>query len=381
MYKRILILTYTDISRDPRVQRQIKWLKDENEITLVCEKPEAITGLQFIPYSQHKTGTMSGRIRMILLLIRLFRIFNWSDNHRALYQKLSGMNFDLIITHHPKLLPIALRLRDVGKCRKVILDAHEYYVDVYSDWWVWRTTMKPYYKWLAKNYIAHCDFIIAVNESMRDFYIRDHNSQADFITNSVDYEEYSVIIPDADKIKILHHGMASRSRKLELMIQIMDYLEPRFHLTLQIFTYNKDGAKYLEELKKLASKMKNNNIQFLPLVPPSEIAAFGNRFDIGLFFMPPSNLNEEYSLANKVYYYIQSRLMLAFSPLPEMKKLVERYDLGVVGPDYLPETMAGILNSLTFEKLLFYKQQSDKHAKELSSATNEIKFRGIIANL
>ena len=103
---------------------------------------------------------------------------------------------------------------------------------------------------------------------------------------------------------------------------LVDFLDDRFTLTFLIFELNIFSKLYLNKLKRIAKH--NPKIVFLKPVPADKLVEFGNQFDIGLFFMPPSNYNEEYSLANKVFQYIQSRLMLAVSPLPEMKNIVEK---------------------------------------------------------
>jgi hypothetical protein len=104
----------------------------------------------------------------------------------------------------------------------------------------------------------------------------------------------------------------------------------------------------------------------------------GNKYDIGLFFMPPTTLNEKYSLGHKITQYIQSRLMLIVSPLPEMKKLVEKYQLGISSEDYDVEKLARKMNSLSANEITFYKNQSHIHAEELASEPWRVKFLKIV---
>ena len=49
-----------------------------------------------------------------------------------------------------------------------------------------------------------------------------------------------------------------------------------------------------------------------------------------------------------------------------MNLFVKKYDLGIVGESFEPQDLADSLNNLSFEKILYYKQQAHKHAKELS---------------
>jgi hypothetical protein len=236
--------------------------------------------------------------------------------------------------------------------------------------------MKPYHNWLATNYLKYCDLIIAVNESMSRRYNIDFNVKSEHITNAVDYEEMEPGKVNPNEIKLIHHGLASRSRKIEIMVELMKYLDERFTLTLVLLEINKLSEIYVNKLKKMANGDKR--IKFLKPVDMKDVVSFGNKYDIGLFFMPPTNYNEEYSLANKVFQFIQSRLMLAFSPLPEMKKIVVENNLGIVSDNYEPKNLADKLNRLSAEEIYQYKINSHLKAQELSSEKNRIKFLEII---
>ena len=106
---------------------------------------------------------------------------------------------------------------------------------------------------------------------------------------------------------------------------------------------------YIRRLKNLASG--NPRILFREPVPYSDIIQMGNEYDIGLFFMPPATLNEKFSLGHKVFQFIQSRLMLAISPLPEMQKIVTEYGLGICADNFNPRDMADKLNKLSVDEI------------------------------
>jgi hypothetical protein len=64
-----------------------------------------------------------------------------------------------------------------------------------------------------------------------------------------------------------------------------------------------------------------------------------------------------------LYEFIQAKLAIAISPSPEMKKVVEQYDLGVVADDFTPENLANKIKELTRKDILFYKNNSLKASK------------------
>ncbi len=374
--KKILLLAYHEISRDPRVYKQIKWMEGKYDVTTLCKIPANELKTKYVIYPD--TNFFMKKLRMVLLLLRMYNKYLWDGVHRTLVENLKKNKFDLIIAHHIYLLPIAFKIAE--HCgAKVVLDAHEYYTEIYNDSFLWRLFMKKYFVWLSENNINRCSCVIAVNESMKDLYEKNFNINADYITNASEYVKIEPKKVDSGNIKIIHHGLASRSRKLELMVEMCKYLEPRFSVTFMIVEISVFSRLYVKKLKKIASKFKN--ITFLNPVAGNEVVKFGNNFDIGLFFMPPSNINEEYSLANKFFQYVQSRLMLAVSPLPEMKRLIDEYNIGIYSQGYNPELLAKKINKLSAEDIHNYKLNSDKCAYELSSEKNMKKFLNILEKL
>lgn len=372
--KKILILTYTDIANDAIVQKQINWLYNDYDLHVVCSKPNNIQGVEYIGYPAK--GFLKRNVRNLLLGLGLYGLYAYNRGHNKLTALLSGKGFDLIIVHHLKLLPLAFNIKPNSK---ILLYAHEYYMNMYDHSLYWRLFIKKYYLRLAEKYLPECDRIITVNESIKDLYEKNYMVKSDYIYNSVEYELMTPSSVDPCNIRILHHGLASTSRKPELMIELMKYLNPRFTLTIIFQTNSIINDIYIRKLKKMAAG--NPRIIFKELVPFNQIVKMGNDYDIGLFFMPPTTLNEEYSLGHKVFQYIQSRLMLVVSPLPEMKKIVEKYNLGIVSEDYDLKKLAEKINALSIEKIMFFKKQSDLHAKELGCESGKNKFLDIVTSV
>lgn len=372
--KKVLILTYTDVRRDPIVRNQINWLLEVYELNVVCNIPLNKEGVKFIKYPAQ--SFIQRNLRTLLLVMRLFNVYTWSKAHKKLTADLSGKGYELIIVHHIKLLPIAL---SVTPKAKILFYAHEYYTGMYDHSLLWRMLFKNYFIWIAKKYIHKCDYLITVCESIKEIYEKEYNIKADFIHNTAGYFKITPSAVDPKHIKMIHHGLASTSRKLELMISLMNYLDNRFTLTIILQTNSIINDLYIKKLKRLAGD--NPRIVFREMVEYDEVVNMGNEYDIGLFIMPPTTTNEIFSLGHKVFQYIQSRLMLVISPLPEMKKIVDKYNLGIYQEDYNIRKLAEKMRRLTAEDIYYYKCQADKHAADLSSDTGMKKLLNIVSNL
>jgi hypothetical protein len=176
-----------------------------------------------------------------------------------------------------------------------------------------------------------------------------------------------------DTIRIIHHGIAGEARRLDLLIELMEYLPENFTLDLMLMS---NAPDYTEKLKQMAAH--NPSIRFIPTVPTQEIPISTNNYDIGIFILPFTNLNYKYALPNKFFEFIQARLMIAIGASPEMQRITQQYDLGVVAPDFEPKTLANLLMGLDKDKIMYYKQNVHKAAYELSAATNQTLLRNVV---
>ncbi|WP_300827290.1 hypothetical protein [Helicobacter sp. UBA3407] len=175
-------------------------------------------------------------------------------------------------------------------------------------------------------------------------------------------------------IRIIHHGYASPDRKIEVMIETMDYVDSRFHLDLMLVpNYQRD---YYQTLQAMVEKRKN--VRILPPVSFEEIIPFSTQYDIGFYILKPANFNHLYALPNKFFEFIQARLAIAIGPSPEMARLVQEYNLGIIAKDFSAKEMAKSLNALTKEQILQYKENANQTAKILNAEKEGEKLLGVL---
>jgi len=112
-----------------------------------------------------------------------------------------------------------------------------------------------------------------------------------------------------------------------------------------------------------------------------EICEATNQYDIGLFLLPPVNLNYRFALPNKLFEFIQARLAVAIGPSPEMARVVRAHKVGVVSESFDPASMADSLNSLTREDLIRFKQASHRSADQLCFEAVSDRLLAVIQDL
>ena len=367
---KILIIAYPSLKKDPRPFRQIKNLYKDYELhTIGASK----SGYEKVFFKLKKHKFFIEFFRVFLLKMGLYKFYYWDRYKRKILKAVKKNNYDLIIVHEIRLLPLALKISNNSK---IILDAHEYSPKNFDDSFLWRFFIKKYYTKLCKDNLPFVDKVITVSPGIVNAYKDNFKTDTVLITNACEYE--ANIIPskiDSNLIKIIHHGTVSSSRKLELLIEMMNYLDnDKYQLNLMLVS-----SFYLKNyLNKLKRKAHNLNIIFLDPVERKDLIHFSNKFDIGIHFVPPTNFNLKYGLGNKFFEFIQSRLAIAIGPDIEMSSYVKKYNLGMIADDWSAESIAKKISSTNIDQLTFFKNQAHKYAKKLSSNNNDQLFKNII---
>src|SRR5262249_15869069 len=151
-----------------------------------------------------------------------------------------------------------------------------------------------------------------VCQSIADEYRLNYGVAPIVITNAPPYHDL-VPRPAADgRIRIVHHGVTISSRRIELMIEAMDFLNKRFELDLMLIP---NATSYVRDLERAAAARPR--VRIVPPVPMTELPRHLNQYDIGLFLLPPTNFNYQYALPNKFFEFVQGRLAVAVGPSPE----------------------------------------------------------------
>lgn len=398
--KKILIMLNADPNSNPRPNRMIEWLKKDYDLTVVARNEFQMSGVQSYAYNPrkslkgkgHKVGFLGALLhkingdfvgaftrfflRLVHLALGRYDEVNWLNlgHARTLIASLSKEQFDLIISHDLVLLPLAFGIR--GEKTKIMLDAREYYPMNFNDDWVWRITKKPVNEYLCNTYLQRCDKVLTVSPGLSDEYRREYGIEAEVIMSLPAFQELGPSPQDSGKIRMVHHGNANPSRKTELMLEMMDYVDDRFSLDLMLVV---TSVSYWNKIVEMAESRKN--VQVIPPVPMHDIVKTINQYDIGLYLASPGNFNVKYMLPNKLFEFIQARLAIAIGPSIEMKKIVEKYECGIVSQDFSPLSLAHELNHLTAERLDTLKQHAHQAAQELNAEVNGKRIHEIVKDL
>ena len=371
--QKILIIGFSHLHRDARIYRQIEFVKDRYCVWAAGFSDPAILGVTHIPLPEPVPTTWRQKIaHLFMLKTRQFERYYWK-RYGHMGKFLAKGDYDIIISNELESLPIACMLANRQKA-KIIFDAHEYAPREFEDSRKWRFLYMALRNHLCRIFLPQCHAIITVCEGIAEEYRKTFNVSCQVITNADYYHDIPPSAVEADKIRLVYHGIAIPQRHIEVMIDIMKYLDSRF--TLDLFLVPKDA----DLLKKLGKKIgRNPAIHLHPPLEMKSITQVLNNFDVGIDIIRPVNFNHRHSLPNKFFTFIQSRLTVAIGPSVEMSTLVRKYDLGIIAADFLAKTMAEALLGLNKEKISHYKNQAHWAAYELSAAPNKDKLLNILA--
>lgn len=367
--KKILVIVFSNLKHDARVLRHVNFLKDEYAVTVACLGAPATSKFKVVKLPSHRLTLFRKLVSGSFLLIRFHSIA-----HRILYpyhsltKQFKQENFDLIVANDVETLPLAFAFS--GSRTKVFFDAHEYAPRHFENVLTWRIFFQRFNIYLCKKYIPQVHGMVTVGRKIAEEYLKNFGVLPEVVTNAPAYREFKTR-PVEKPIKLVHHGIGTPSRKIEIMIEMMRILPDHFTLDLILMTPPSASAQtkaYLDELRALAQF--TNRIRFLPPVTVEEILPLLNQYDIGLIIIPPINFNYANTLPNKFFDNIQARVALAIGPTPEMAEIVNQHNLGVVSEDFSSKSLADKIQNLSVEQIDVFKRNADTAAHEYNAEKN-----------
>ena len=359
----ILILSFSDLKNDPRVYRQIRFLKDRYHVTAAGLGNPDVEDVAYYPITHNLPSIFLKAKWAISSKTKSFdRLRSYQQDVWHFPPDLREKRFDLIVANEIDLLPFVDWLWPETK---VILDAHEYSPREHEDSFFWRFFVRGFREYLCRKYMNRCERVMTVSEGIAREYEVNFGIRPVVITNAAEYEDMEPSPVKDGIVRLIHHGNATRSRKIEAMIEMMADLDGRFSLDLMLMPTDR---RYLQELKRRSQRVAN--VRLRDPVPMQQIVRSINAYDVGIFLLEPTTFNFKHVLPNKLFEFIQARLAVAIGPSIEMADIVRHADCGVIAPDFTPRSMAKTLSGLTRDKLECYKKQSHKAAYLLSSQPN-----------
>jgi len=385
----IAILAFSPLQRDARVLRQAQYLTAHYNTTVIAygKRPPGLHPQTKMYEITSPTGIGLLRKLRTFILLPLGRVLPAFSYERWYWQREDRRQaLQAVLEIHPHLihandwdtLPLAIKVAQKTGAR-ILLDLHEYSPRQFENRMYRRVIFNPMIDYFLKRYGSMADVVITVNQVIAERYAQEYQFHPSVVMNAPSLDiTPSFNITDAQRIRLIHHGAASRDRKLEMMIHALAQTDSRYSLTFMLV--GEDQA-YINALKSLSEEITPGRVTFLPPVPPTQIVSHIKHFDLGFFLLPPTSFSYYAALPNKFFDFVMAGLGVVIGPSLEMARLVDQYKFGAVASSFEPGDAARLLNSLTAKDIDEMKRNALEARKVLNAEVEMSKLIDLYASL
>ena len=350
--KRIYIVVINDLVTDQRAHRVAQTLHESGASVILA-------GRRF-SYSQAVDDREYSTRRIRFIFNKGF-LFYACFNFRLLCWLLISPK-GIIVSNDLDTLP-ACWLASKIKGVPLIYDSHEYFTEVPEL--VGRNFVRNFWLKIEKMLVPGLKYAYTVSVPIAEEYRKAYDVDFKVIRNLPYKLKHPIKRPDllpCDPVRtIIYQGSLNPGRGLESMILSMRGLnEYRFQII-------GDGP----QRSKLEGLVRENNlsdrIQFMGRIPLKELPALTAQASLGISLEENIGRNYFYSLPNKLFDYIQAGIPVLVSGLPEMKRIVEKFNIGMVAVSNNPRDLAGIVEFMMQdeEQRMLWKKNLHFAAEEL----------------
>lgn len=323
--KKVYISVTNDLLTDQRVHKTALMIMESGaEVVVIGRK---------WPSKEPIKGRLYQVKRFHILINKGFLFYAFYNIRLFLY--LLVHHADILVANDLDTLPANYLISRL-KGRPLVYDSHEYFTEVPEL--INRKRVRKIWLVLEKMMLPRIKFSSTVSESVAKEYRVKYDIQMGVIRNLSPLMRKEKRGPDQlhcnPRRVIIYQGALNEGRGLESMILAMRFLDK---YQLQIF-----GTGYLKS--KLEELIKRNNLgdyAFLcGRVPFNELKEYTRQASVGISLEENKGLNYYYSLPNKLFDYIHALIPVLVSDLPEMRKIVQEYNIGLIIDSHEPDHIA-----------------------------------------
>lgn len=323
---RVLVISYSDISHDARLLKQIRALSEDFDVT-VCghgEPFETSAELLLFECAESKRGD---RLRSALLHLGQYRMAALLEADNLVARKLlKGRNFDAVVTND--IEPVGLAI-DMFGADRVHADLHEYYPGLQDQDPAWVKLRQPYYRWMLANNVAKVTSVTTVSRAIADRYQSEFGFEVSVVENALPLVDIDPT-PVHEPIRLVHAGAALPNRHIEVMMRAV--ARSSADVTLDLYLTGA-GTEYHRSLEELSNEL-GERIRLHRPIARDQLVPTLNQYDVGVHLLPATATNNVLALPNKFFDFVQARLGVIVGPTKEMLSRVDEYDIGVVTEDF-----------------------------------------------
>ena len=246
--------------------------------------------------------------------------------------------------------------------KQLVFDSHELFPEVPEL--VHRPMVRKIWQVLERKLVSKIKYGFTVSPSIADFYFNTYGVKFELIRNLGNFRfdyEFEEIDKTRKQKTIIYQGALNLGRGLEILIESMQDIDGA---NLQIIGSGDVAPKLKRMTKKLSLEDK---VKFIGRLPLERLWKFTASASIGISLEENLGLNYQYALPNKLFDYIQARIPVIISDLPEMTSIVNKYKIGKVLVERTPEKLADFIKEMLKEEVV-----QDEYTANLELAARDL---------
>jgi glycosyltransferase involved in cell wall biosynthesis len=329
----------TRVEGEPRTMRLVEWLQARRA-------PAAPPGGGPAPPGGARKVGVAARARV--LAGRAYGLMAWLRYARAALREACREPAEIVLSHDLNTLPVAaLAARRLGA--RLLYDSHEVFAEL------------PVHGRLARRrWLAVERALLPRVESM---WMSSPGHAAVFAANhGVPVPPVIVNVPSLDPdpraagVPDLHAEM-SLAQGLRIALYIGGVYPHRpLDVLLEAAAELKDCAmvimgpglpSYVDQLRAQARALGvEERVRIAPAVPIADVVRYAAAGDVGVIPFLNTSLNNFHGLPNKIFEYIAAGLPVVASDFPQLRAVIDRYDVGRTFDPDRPGALAGAIREV-----------------------------------
>lgn len=255
---------------------------------------------------------------------------------------------DIYVAHDLPMLPVGVAAVERHGGR-LVYDSHECFPEQEFN-----ALERRVWRRLERSLIGRCDLVITVNASIAALMEQRYGLRRVEVIHNAER------VPDTESAGrplrerlglaettplVLYQGGLSEGRNLDALVRMVHYLNtPGVHLA-----FLGDGL-LRDRLAALARRVGvADRVHLVPAVPQADLLGYTRSADLGVIPYRPNCLNNRFCSPNKLFEFIAAGLPIIASDLPELRRFVVGYGIGLVGNTESPRALAGMVDAF-FER-------------------------------
>jgi len=346
---KVLMLLTNSFINDSRVLKEARSLvRAGYDVTLACynygdlSKKEMIEGIKVRRIFYYKPKNLQkGLFSNLVETFFLFRYY--------LVVLLRFGKTDIIHCNDLLTLPLGVLVKYLrfGK-KKIVYDAHEYETEINGI----KGLRKRIYIIMERSLIGYADAVFNVSESFANEYVRLYNiPKPALVLNCPPYAETptknifrETLGIGENKMVFLYQGGFTPGRGIEMILSAFKRIRDP-NKAIVFMGYGPLGP----QIQKAAEDY--SHIYYHDAVGPNVLLNYTASADIGILYYEDTCLNHRYCSPNKLFEYTMAGIPMIASNLFEIRRLLEKYQNGIVVENNDTDSLVAAIESVTQDGL------------------------------